>query len=492
MKFLVHDENPAEHICQVLVVCCFDDGAQEPYFTMLDDKLDGYLSVIKKRKEFTGALNKVKQIATLGRIVPEAILLLGLGPKKELTAEKLRQASGTAVQSLAQPGVTTLGVLIPGGIEQIPPVVEGFTLGGYTFNCYKTTADSHNGVERVTILSDGSWDKSAAEKVIAEAKVICDAVCFARDLVSQPGNVATPSYLAEKALEISGKYDLTCTVWEREAMEHHSMEALLAVAKGSHQPPRFIALEYCSGEAKGKPVVLVGKGITFDSGGISLKPREGMEKMKSDMAGAAAVMGTLMAVAALKLPVHVVGLIPAAENLPGGAALKPGDIIRSMAGQSIEIVNTDAEGRLVLCDSLHYALKYNPAAIIDIATLTGACVVALGAFATGLLGNDEKLKSDLKKVGDVTGERVWELPLWEEYGELMKSDVADLKNSGGSYAGTISAAWFLKCFVGKTRWAHLDIAGTAWEEKGRHYLPKGATGTGVRLLVEYLKHSVKK
>jgi leucyl aminopeptidase len=492
MKFLVKDENPVEHVCQVLVVSCFEGDEQEPFFRVLDEKLDGFLSVLIQRKEFNGALNKIQQIPTLGRIAPESVLLMGLGKKKELTTEKVRQASGTAVQSLQQQSVADLAVLIPGGIEYVPAAVEGFALGGYSFSCYKTKPDSRNGVEQVTILSGGNFEKSGAEKVIVEAKAICDAVCLARDLVSQPGNVATPAYLAEKALEISGKYGLTCTVWEREEMERHSMEALLAVAKGSHQAPRFISLEYCSGDAKVKPVVLVGKGVTFDSGGISLKPREGMEKMKSDMAGAAAVMGTLMAVAALKLPLHVVGLIPAAENLPGGGALKPGDIIRSMSGQTIEVVNTDAEGRLVLCDTLHHALTYNPTAIIDVATLTGACVVALGAFATGLLGNDERLKSDLKKVGELTGERVWELPLWDEYGELMKSDVADLKNSGGPYAGTISAAWFLKSFVGKTRWAHLDIAGTAWEEKGRHYLPKGATGTGVRLLVEYLKNLVKK
>jgi leucyl aminopeptidase len=238
--------------------------------------------------------------------------------------------------------------------------------------------------------------------------------------------------------------------------------------------------------------VLVGKGITFDSGGISLKPREGMEKMKSDMAGAAVVMGTLMAVASVKLPVNVVGLIPTAENLPGGGACRPGDVVKSMSGQTIEIVNTDAEGRLILCDALHHARSYKPSAIIDIATLTGACVVALGGFATGLMGNDGQLITSLKEAGEATGERVWELPLWEEYGEFMKSDIADMKNSGGSSAGTISAAWFLKSFVGDAKWAHLDIAGTAWEEKGRHYLPKGATGTGVRLLVEYLRNTLTK
>jgi leucyl aminopeptidase len=492
MKFFVNDENPIEHVCRVLVLGCFEDNEHDPFFTLLDEQLGGYMSALYKRKEFTGSLNKVKMVQTLGRIAPESILLMGLGKKKELTVEKVRQASGTAVQSLRQPGIKSFSALVPGNVENAKAAAEGFALGGYSFNCYKTKQDELNGIEQVTILSGNQFERSAAEKAIEETTAVCDAVCFARDLVTQPGNVATPSYLAEKALEVSGKYNLTCTVWEREEMERHSMEALLAVARGSHQPPRFISLEYHSGEAKERPIVLVGKGITFDSGGLSLKPREGMEKMKTDMAGAAAVMGTLMAVAALKLPLHVVGLIPAAENLPGGSACKPGDIIRSMSGQTIEIVNTDAEGRLILCDTLHYAQSFRPAALIDLATLTGACVVALGGFATGLLGNDERLKNSLKKAGEATGERVWELPLWDEYGELMKSDIADLKNSGGPSAGTISAAWFLKSFIGNTRWAHLDIAGTAWEEKGRHYLPKGATGTGVRLLVEYLKDSLKK
>lgn len=269
------------------------------------------------------------------------------------------------------------------------------------------------------------------------------------------------------------------------------MGGILSVAKGSHQLPRFIVLEYRGGSADKRPTVLVGKGITFDSGGISLKPREGMERMKDDMAGAAAVMGAVMAVAGLRLPVNVIGLVPAAENLPGGGAYKPGDIVRTMSGQTVEIVNTDAEGRMILSDALFYAQRFKPAAVIDLATLTGACLVALGSAASGVMGNDPALVKLLRRAGEATGERLWELPLWDEYGEIMKSDVADLKNAGGPHAGTITAAWFLQRFVGKSRWAHVDIAGTAWEEKGRPYQPKGATGVGVRLLVEYLKATVR-
>jgi leucyl aminopeptidase len=265
------------------------------------------------------------------------------------------------------------------------------------------------------------------------------------------------------------------------------MNALLYVGKGSGEPPCFIIMEYWGGTKGQKPVVIIGKGITFDSGGISLKPREGMDMMKDDMAGAAAVIGTMQAVAALGLPVNLVGFAPAAENMPDGKAYKPGDVVVTMSGKTVEINNTDAEGRMVLCDALHYAQRYRPKCIIDLATLTGACMVALGTQASGMMGSDKSLMKALIKAGEVTGERLWELPLWESYGEAMKSDIADMKNSGGPHGGAITAGWFLKQFVGETRWAHLDIAGTAWEEKGRHYLPKGATGVGVRLLVEYLR-----
>ena len=492
MKISLSDCGPADHICQVLVLGCFEDAEQEPYFTLLDERLKGYLSVLYNRKEFTGSLSKVKMVDTLGGIPAERVLLTGLGKKRELTGEKIRQACGTVSQTLRIPGIQSIGMVLPGGLEHVHAAVEGVLLGGYSFDCYKTKQEEQACVETMTILHDGKKSAASAENAVKEAGIVCDAVFFARDLVSQPGNVSTPSYLAEKALAISGKHNLDCRVWDREDMERHSMEALLSVAKGSHQPPKFIVLEYAGGKKDAHPIALVGKGITFDSGGISLKPREGMEKMKSDMAGAAAVMGTLMAVAGLKLPVNVVGIVPAAENLPGGGALKPGDIVKSMSGQTIEIVNTDAEGRLLLSDALHYAQTCRPSAIIDVATLTGACVVALGGFATGLMGTDDRMKAGLQKAAETTGERVWELPLWEEYGELMKSDVADLKNSGGPAAGAVSAAWFLKNFVGKTRWAHLDIAGTAWEDKGRHYIPKGATGTGVRLLVEYLRNTALK
>jgi leucyl aminopeptidase len=490
MKCTVLAENPLSHSCRALVLGCFENGFDDPSIAGFDRELGGCLAALSAEGEFTGKLNRTAMVHTLGRVAPDRLLLVGLGKKADLTRDRMRQAAGSAIKALREAGVQRFSSLLhraAGGGEWLSAEVEGLLLGGYRFDRYKTGNDLPGDIEGVTLLCADEALVRAAEGSVREAEALCESVLLARELVDQPGNVATPSFLAERAVEAAGKYGFDCRIMEREEMERCGMEALLAVAKGSCQPPRFIVLEYHGGREKVRPTVLVGKGITFDSGGISLKPREGMEKMKNDMAGGAAVLGTITAAARLGLPVNLVGLVPCAENLPGGRAYKPGDLVRAMSGKTVEIVNTDAEGRLILCDALHYAQRYRPVALIDIATLTGACVVALGSFASGLMGNDEQLVRALKKAGETSGERLWELPLWDDYGELMKSDIADLKNAGGAMAGTISAGWFLKQFAGKAKWAHLDIAGTAWEEKGRPYLPKGATGVGVRLLVEYLQ-----
>jgi len=492
MKFSITLEDPLSHTCQALMVGCFEDDNSDPIFMALDQAVGGCLGLLFKERDFPGKPNKVRIMHTLGKIPAERLVLVGLGKKRELTDERIRQGAGAAIQALRGTSIkgctTILHLAGKGGNEFLQAAVEGAALGGYGFSQYKTKNDDNGGIEKAWLLYPPAYAMEMAEKVVAETQKVCEAVLFVRDLVSQPGNVA---FLAKKGLEMSARFGITCRVLERDEIEQNGMEALLAVARGSRQPPRFIILEYTGAGAKERPTVLVGKGITFDSGGISLKPREGMEKMKDDMAGGAAVMGTLMAAAALNLPVNLVGLVPAAENLPGGGAYKPGDVVKSMSGQTIEIVNTDAEGRMILCDALHYAKRYRPAALIDLATLTGACVVALGNVASGMMGNDEGLKRAIRSAAEKCGERVWELPLWEEYGELMKSDIADLKNAGGAEAGAISAGWFLKSFVGKSRWVHLDIAGTAWMDKDRPYQPKGATGVGVRLLVEYLKGVAK-
>jgi leucyl aminopeptidase len=307
---------------------------------------------------------------------------------------------------------------------------------------------------------------------------------FARGLQVLPGNVATPTYIANQARELAQRHGFEVTVLDKASIVREKMGALLSVAQGSAEEPRFIALEYKGSDAA--PVVLVGKGVTFDSGGISIKPAQNMEDMKYDMSGAAAVLGTFEALGRLKPKVHVVGLIPSTENMPSGTAVKPGDVVTSHLGKTIEVINTDAEGRLILCDALSYARRYQPAAVVDIATLTGAMVVALGHTATGVMGDDEKLIEELRAAGDKAGERIWPLPLWEDYRDLMKSDIADVKNSGGRPAGSISAGWFLKEFVDGFPWAHLDIAGTAYTERDEPTRVKGPTGMGVRLFTEFL------
>jgi leucyl aminopeptidase len=319
-------------------------------------------------------------------------------------------------------------------------------------------------------------------------QIVAEAACLVRDLGNQPGNVATPTMLAQTAQRIAQQHGLRCQVLDRVQIEELGMGAFMSVARGSQEPPKFIILEHNADHEDLQTLVLVGKGITFDSGGISIKPGEKMEMMKFDMSGGAAVLGTLQAVAQLDLPLHVVGLVPATENLPSGTATKPGDIVRALSGKTIEVINTDAEGRMILADALAYAQRYQPAAVIDLATLTGACVVALGHHAIGLMGNNLELIARLKEAGQASGERVWELPLWEEYHEQLKSDVADMKNVGGRPAGAITAAALLSKFAEGYPWAHLDIAGTAYTDEEKSYIPKGGTGVGVRLLVELLRN----
>jgi leucyl aminopeptidase len=307
---------------------------------------------------------------------------------------------------------------------------------------------------------------------------------LARGIQVLPGNVCTPSYVARTAEEIAGRYGFGITVLDKAAIVREGMGALMAVAQGSAEEPRFIALEYRG--AEGAPVVLVGKGVTFDTGGISIKPAQNMEDMKYDMSGAAAVLGTFETLGRLKPPVHVVGLVPSTENMPSGTAVKPGDVVTSLLGKTIEIINTDAEGRLILCDALAYARRYQPACVLDIATLTGAIVVALGHTASGVMGTDDRLIEEVRSAGERSGERVWPLPLWDDYRDLMKSDIADVKNAGGRPAGSISAGWFLREFVDGFPWAHLDIAGTAYTDREDSTRVKGPTGVGVRLFSEFV------
>jgi leucyl aminopeptidase len=492
MKIDAISSTPLKHSCPALIIGCFEDTRDE-LFNACNSALDGCLERLAVSKEFCGKVQSIRLIHTLGKLQAERLVLVGLGKKSEFTDERLRQAAGNAVQALrgARVACFSTALHLSGKPETaIETVCEGTLLGSYSFEQYKTKDQAERfGFETMTLLLPKGVTKKEATTRIERTTTLCQGVSLARDLVSHPGNVATTGYLADTAHELAKRHNLSCEILELEELERLGMNALVAVGKGSVEPPRLIVLEYRGSGEKERPVVLVGKGITFDSGGISIKPSAGMEEMKTDMAGGAAVLGTMEAAAGLKLPVNLVVIIPTAENMPDGKAYKPGDIITSMSGQTIEITNTDAEGRLVLCDALHYAVqKYKPAAMIDLATLTGACVVALGHEASGLMGNDQPLASALKKAGECCGERVWELPLWDSYGEAMKSDIADLKNAGSRDGGSITAGWFLKQFVGKTHWAHLDIAGTAWSTKSRPCAPKGATGVGVRLLIEFLRN----
>jgi leucyl aminopeptidase len=347
--------------------------------------------------------------------------------------------------------------------------------------------DNGTALRRMALSVDRAAQKHAAAG-LERGLAVAHGMSLAKDLGNLPPNVCTPSYLAAQARELAQHYRMKITVLERADMQRLGMHTLLSVAQGSAQPPKFIVLEHRGGPKTMKPVALVGKGITFDTGGISIKPAAEMDEMKFDMCGAASVLGTLKAVGEMKLPINVVGVVPTTENMPGGRATRPGDIVKSLSGQTVEILNTDAEGRLILCDALTYVERFEPAAVIDIATLTGACVIALGHVASGLFANDDALAREVASAGEVSYDRVWHMPLWADYQEQLKSNFADFANIGGRPAGAVTAACFLARFAGKFKWAHLDIAGTAWKS-GKE---KGATGRPVPLLTEFLVNRARR
>ncbi|HSB33303.1 MAG TPA: leucyl aminopeptidase [Nitrospirota bacterium] len=474
------------------VLLLFDGEKMGKAAARLDESLGGVIGRLMKRGDFKARPGSVHLLYPGGGAAPERVLLAGLGKRGEFTPNRLRQAAGRAATALRAAGATDAAVLIDGiGMDPVDTgqsIAEGALLGLYRFLRYKTDEENERkkDIRTVTLVSESAAAVNALKKGVRTGEAIADSVMLVRDMVSSPPVDMTPAAIAAKAREISRLSGLRIQVLERRQMEKLGMGGLLGVASGSMQPPKFIIVEYRKGGKK-PFIALVGKTITFDSGGISIKPAENMDRMKDDMSGGAAVLGAIRTAAALKLPLNIVGLLPATENMPGGSAYKPGDILRTMSGQTIEILNTDAEGRLILSDGLAYACRYKPAVIVDIATLTGACGIALGQEATGMLGSHEGFKRKMRDAGEKTGERVWELPLWEEYYELIKSDIADMKNTGGRQGGVITAAALLSKFVQKYPWVHLDIAATAWTDKDRPYTPKGATGVGVRLLTQFLR-----
>ncbi len=498
MKITVKRDKFDSTKADVLIVPVYQDTPFEAGspVTQLDASLDGLLRDYLDSRDFSASLNSTTLLRTRGRIAAPRVLLAGLGKPDMFQIDHLRQASASAATTVQKLGVATMAMLLPAtelDLEtQAQAVAEGALLGLYSLKTYKTSEDDSEdkpSLSELQLLASGGSAQQKLAQGVKRGEIIAKAVSLARDLSNSPGNDINPSYLAKTAQKMAKRTSLKCNILSRDDMKKLKMGCLLGVAQGSVQPPVLIMLDHAPNGTAESPVVLVGKGITFDSGGISIKPAANMEDMKMDMSGGAAVLGAMQALAELEHPRRVVGLVPASENLPSGEAVKPGDIIRAMSGKTVEVINTDAEGRLVLADALAYAVEHlKPERMIDLATLTGAVVVALGAHATGMMGTDEATMAILKASGDHTAERVWQLPLFEDYSKQIKSDFADIKNVGaGRDAGSIIGGAFLKEFVRDVPWVHLDIAGTAWTRASHPYIPKGATGVGIRLLIDALE-----
>lgn len=457
--------------------------------------LSNIVSELIKEKGFVAKLNKTIVLPTYRKIPAKRIMLVGMGRKKDVTLDKIRQAAGTTASTIRGMGINEIASVMD-SIDISLPVsewyqayIEGVLLALYKYQRYKyVPPEEQQELKALTLLLFNKEASVPAREAIKQGQIIADAVYFTRDLINTPAQDKTPTVLAGVAKKLATELRIQCKVLSRPELKKLGMGGLLGVAQGSVQPPKFIILEYNARAKNQDTIILVGKGITFDSGGICLKQAKDMDLMKTDMSGGAVVMGAIKAISKMKLPQRIVGLIPCTENMPSGSAIKPGDIIRFYSGKTAEVANTDAEGRLILADALAFAEKYQPSAVIDLATLTGSCVVALGTVATGMMGNNEELKKRVKSAGEKSWERVWELPLWEEYQEQIKSDIADMKNIGGPYAGAITAACFLSKFTEKYPWVHLDIAGTSWCEKNNAYTQKGASGVGVRLLVQLVRN----
>jgi len=448
--------------------------------------------------DFSGKSGQTALLYPGDALAASRLLLVGLGDRSSFTTEKLRRTAATVAKRARSVGANEAAFLLPtpegaSAEGSAQAAAEGAALGLYRFTRYKTggrqepdgtNAEDERELRGFDLVLGDSDDEGAASAGADAGAKVAAGTLLARDLANEPSNTATPAYLADRARELADRYGMRATVLDRDGIEAEGLTGLATVGRSASNEPRFIVLEHRKG-GDGAPVVIVGKAVTFDSGGISIKPSGGMEDMKFDMGGGAAVLGAMEAVGALDLALNVVALVPATENLPGGDAFKPGDVLTMHSGKTVEILTTDAEGRLILADALSYARRYEPAAVVDCATLTGACVVALGNHASGLMGNDEDLIAEVQAAGETTGERAWPLPLFEEYTEQIKGDTADIKNSGGRGGGALTAGAFLKEFADYP-WAHLDIAGTAYGKKGNAYTPKGGTGVPARLLVEFL------
>ncbi|MBT4604930.1 leucyl aminopeptidase [archaeon] len=499
IKFLTDDLK--EQGSDAIVIPCFEDEEQNNFLDLCGDDFASEYQRLLKNKVFTAKALTTSTINTLGKINADNIILIGLGEKKDLTAETIRRAASKAhkkvkalkansyVSLLNQVSITNLSSSSATVNEIIAEVV---LLANYEFNLYRKKSieegDNYHGPSTMHLWSAKQANKSQLDK-IAKAQITAEATCFVRDLVNTSPHEMYPEILAKHALSLKAP-NTKVTVFDEKQLLKMGCNGILAVGKGSQRPPRLIVIDYNpKTKTNSKSVAIVGKGITFDSGGLNIKPGKYMETMKSDMSGAANAIAIIKAVQKLKIPKRVFAICACAENMPSGKSYRPDDVITMYSGKTAEIGNTDAEGRIVLGDALAYTEKnIKPDQMIDFATLTGACVVALGNFTSGLMTTQDDMASDLTNAGLATGDKVWRLPLWEDYKSLMKSSIADVRNiSSGRAAGSITAAIFLQHFVEKTPWAHIDIAGTAFLDKAHHYNPKGATGSGVRLILEYLR-----
>jgi leucyl aminopeptidase len=514
MQITVESREPARIAADLLVLPLFqlDPARWKPPARLapLERALAGRLGAAISSGDFRGKRGETLLCHADASARARRILLVGLGEETAVDADGLRRAAGTAVATALARRAARVAFLVPAtrrvrAPAQAQALAEGATLATYRFDRYKAAreeAPAH--VANFSLVFERAADVRPARQAASAGVVLAESQNLARDLSNEPANELPPAALARAAEEMAKACGLRCRVLDVPELRKLEMGGILGVGQGSANPPRLIVLEHNAPAKRARPMAragravqrggarptlcIVGKGITFDSGGISIKPAAGMHEMKHDMSGAATVVGTLRAAALLKIPLHVVGVIAAAENMPSGTAYRPGDVLRTASGKTIEILNTDAEGRVVLADALHYArTEFAPDAMVDLATLTGACVVALGKWCSGLFSNDDRLASRLQHAGEAVTERLWHMPLWEAHREAVRGDVADLKNTGGRDGGAITAAAFLSSFVEKTPWAHLDIAGTAYVDKATPYQPRGATGVGVRLLAEWMR-----
>jgi leucyl aminopeptidase len=498
MKIIVSQGEIQASQADTLIVNLFDDVTTPGGATgAVDQALSGAIRELIASGDLTGKAGEVGVLYPRGAMPATRVLVVGLGKRADFNLEGVRQAAANGIAQAHKLKAKNVATIVHGaGIGGLAvqaaaqATVEGSLLALYRFAATKQESEPPHATDSLTIVEFDDSKVAAIEAGSRAAQAIAAGVALARDLVNMPPNVATPTKMADTAVSIAKDHNLKITVGDRAWAAEHKMGAFLAVAKGAGEPPKFIVLEHNGDRDDLDTIVLVGKGITFDTGGISIKPSANMEAMKSDMGGAAAVLGVMNVVGAMNLPLRVIGIAPCTENMPDANAYRPADVITASNGTTIEIISTDAEGRMVLADGLVYSARYKPKAVIDLATLTGSCVIALGqGMAAGLFSTEESLRDKLVAAGTAVHERVWPLPLWDDYKAAIKSDVADIKNSGGRFGGVATSAIFLKQFVDYP-WVHLDIAGMALSEKGSGYIPRGGTGYGVRLLVEFLRNWV--